>query len=99
VGLLLVVFPGGIGPRELALITALAPVMHRAGALVVALMSRIVMTVADLAGAGLALAAGRLRGPTAGPAATGRRWMPGRRRQRGRHRKDSPEREPVLTGN
>src|SRR5205823_2127838 len=31
VGLLVVVFPGGIGPRELALITALAPVMHRAG--------------------------------------------------------------------
>ncbi len=53
VGFLLVIFPSGVGPRELALIAALAPVMPRGSALVVALVSRLVMTVGDLAWAGL----------------------------------------------
>jgi len=63
VGFLVIVFPGGIGPRELALIAVLAPVMPSASALVVALASRVVMTVGDLVWAGVGLALGRVRGP------------------------------------
>jgi hypothetical protein len=60
VGFLIIFFPSGIGPREVALIAVLAPVMPSASALVVALVSRVVMTVGDLAwaGAGLAIARG-----------------------------------------
>ena len=59
VGFLIIFFPGGIGPREVALIAVLAPVMPSASALVVALASRVVMTVGDLAWAGAGLAIGR----------------------------------------
>jgi glycosyltransferase 2 family protein len=59
VGFLIVFFPGGIGPREVALIAVLAPVMSSGSALVVALASRVVMTVGDLAWAGAGLAIGR----------------------------------------
>jgi glycosyltransferase 2 family protein len=54
-GFVIIFFPGGIGPREAALIAVLAPVMPTASALIVALASRMVMTVGDLlwAGAGL----------------------------------------------
>jgi uncharacterized membrane protein YbhN (UPF0104 family) len=58
-GILIVVFPGGIGPRELALVAALAPIMPRAAALVVALVSRVVMTASDLAWGGTGIAIGR----------------------------------------
>ena len=61
VGFLIIFFPGGIGPREVALVAVLAPVMPSASALVVALASRVVMTVADLAWAGAGLAIGRAR--------------------------------------
>jgi uncharacterized membrane protein YbhN (UPF0104 family) len=61
VGFLIIFFPGGIGPREIALIAVLAPVMPSASALVVALSSRVVMTIGDLAWAGLGLAIGRRR--------------------------------------
>ncbi len=57
--LLLVVFPGGIGPRELVLIATLAPVMPRGAALATALVSRVVLTVSDLAWGGTGLAIGR----------------------------------------
>jgi uncharacterized membrane protein YbhN (UPF0104 family) len=63
VGFLIIFFPGGIGPREIALIAVLAPVMSSASALVVALASRVVMTIGDLAWAGIGLAVGRARGP------------------------------------
>jgi uncharacterized membrane protein YbhN (UPF0104 family) len=63
VGFLIVFFPGGIGPREIALIAVLAPVMPSASALVVALSSRVVMTVGDLAWAGTGLMTGRVQGP------------------------------------
>jgi glycosyltransferase 2 family protein len=55
VGFLIIFFPGGIGPREAALVAVLSPVMPAASALVVALASRVVMTAGDLlwAGAGL----------------------------------------------
>jgi uncharacterized membrane protein YbhN (UPF0104 family) len=59
VGFLIIFVPGGIGARELALIAVLAPVMSSASALVVALASRVVMTVGDLVWAGVGLAIGR----------------------------------------
>jgi hypothetical protein len=59
VGFLIIFFPGGIGAREVALIAVLAPVMPSGSALVVALASRVVMTVGDLAWAGAGLAIGR----------------------------------------
>lgn len=59
VGFVLIPFPGGVGPRELAFIAALAPVMPRGSAIVVAVISRLVLTIADLAWAALAFALGR----------------------------------------
>jgi uncharacterized membrane protein YbhN (UPF0104 family) len=59
VGFLLIPFPGGIGPREVALIAVLSPVMPQGPALIIALASRVVMTVGDLAWAGLAAVIGR----------------------------------------
>ena len=70
VGFLIVFFPGGIGPREIALVAVLAPVMSSASALVVALASRVVMTIGDLFWAGVGLLIGRTRGsrlPAAAP--------------------------------
>jgi glycosyltransferase 2 family protein len=68
VGFLIIFFPGGIGPRELAFIAVLAPVMPSASALVVALASRVVMTIGDLVWAAAGLLIGRRR--TAAPAGT-----------------------------
>jgi uncharacterized membrane protein YbhN (UPF0104 family) len=59
VGFVLIIFPSGVGPRELAMIAGLAPVMPRGSALVVAIVSRLVMTVGDVTWAGLGLALGR----------------------------------------
>ena len=67
VGFLIIFFPGGIGPREWALIAVLAPVMSSASALVVALASRVVTTVGDLVWAGVGLAIGRAQNRTAKP--------------------------------
>jgi uncharacterized membrane protein YbhN (UPF0104 family) len=61
VGFLIIFFPGGIGPREVALIAVLAPVMPSGSALVVALASRVVMTVGDLVWAGIGLTLGKRR--------------------------------------
>ncbi len=61
VGFLIIFFPGGIGPREIALVAVLAPVMSSASALVVALASRVVMTIGDLSWAGFGLLIGRAR--------------------------------------
>jgi uncharacterized membrane protein YbhN (UPF0104 family) len=68
VGFLIIFFPGGIGPREAALIAVLAPVMPSASALLIALASRVVMTVGDLVWAGVGLAIGRTRAAAQGPA-------------------------------
>jgi len=65
VGFLIIFFPGGIGPREWALIAVLAPVMSSASALVVALASRVVMSVGDLVWAGVGLAIGRAQSRSA----------------------------------
>jgi uncharacterized membrane protein YbhN (UPF0104 family) len=59
-GTMLVIFPGGIGPRELALIAALAPVAPHGTAVVVAVTSRVLMTASDLGWAGAGLIIGRL---------------------------------------
>ncbi len=69
VGFLIIFFPSGIGPREAALIAVLSPVMPAASALVVALASRIVMTIGDLlwAGAALTIGRGRARRPEPEP--------------------------------
>lgn len=48
-GFLFVVAPAGAGVREVALIAALAPVLDAAAALAVAVLSRVLMTLGDLA--------------------------------------------------
>lgn len=48
-GFLFVVAPAGAGVRELALLAALAPVLEPAQALAVAVLSRVLMTIGDLA--------------------------------------------------
>lgn len=47
-GYLGVITPAGIGVREVALVAVLSPVLDRPDAIVLALVSRVVMTVADL---------------------------------------------------
>jgi uncharacterized membrane protein YbhN (UPF0104 family) len=58
VGFVVVVAPSGAGVREAMLVLALAPAMSAGEATAVALLSRVVMTVGDLAWAGV----GALRG-------------------------------------
>jgi uncharacterized membrane protein YbhN (UPF0104 family) len=57
--LLLVVFPGGIGAREVILVATLAPVLPQGSALAVALVARVVTTVSDLTWGGIAFALAR----------------------------------------
>lgn len=67
-GILVVFVPAGLGVRELVLVVALAPVLDPGAALVVAALSRLVMTGADLLLAGAVLAAARpVRGRGAAP--------------------------------
>ncbi|RNL82362.1 UPF0104 family protein [Halostreptopolyspora alba] len=63
-GVLFVIAPAGVGVREAVLVVGLAPVLDPGSALVVAALSRLVMTFADVVWAG---AATLLTGP--GPAA------------------------------
>lgn len=65
VGLLVVIAPAGAGPREAALVLALAPVLSSADALLVALVSRVLMVVADAGAAGVAALLARHGGPPA----------------------------------
>ena len=90
VGFLLIPFPGGIGPREVALIAVLSPVMPRGSALAVALASRVVLTVGDLAWAGLAAVIGRRGTRAAGRAAAGLHGNTGDRGNRGAGRDRHP---------
>jgi hypothetical protein len=68
VGFLTVFAPGGIGTREVAMAAALAPLMSWPQALVIATVSRLIATVADLAWAGLAFLLGRIAMSHAAPA-------------------------------
>ncbi|MFX0538921.1 lysylphosphatidylglycerol synthase domain-containing protein [Ornithinimicrobium sp. Y1847] len=59
VGFVLIFLPAGVGAREGMLALALISVLDRGGLLVVVLLSRVLLTVADLATAGLVLLAAR----------------------------------------
>jgi glycosyltransferase 2 family protein len=62
VGFVVVFAPGGIGPREVALVAILGASAGTTDALAVALVSRVLTTLLDLLGAGLAVALWRLTG-------------------------------------
>ncbi len=68
-GLLLIVFPSGIGAREVILVAVLATVLTHGTAVAVALVARVVTTASDLACGGVGLALGRASAQTA-PAGT-----------------------------
>lgn len=87
--LVLVVFPGGIGARELILVAALEPMIAHGPALAVALATRVVTTACDLAWGGVAMAVAR-----AARTADGHGTGSAARRQGGRHRK-ADSRRPV----
>jgi glycosyltransferase 2 family protein len=58
-GLLVFIAPGGIGAREAALVMVLGPVLPAGAPIVVAIASRVILTLADLTGAGIAFLMGR----------------------------------------
>ena len=96
VGFVLIPFPGGVGPRELALIAALAPVMPRGSAIVVAVVSRLVLTIGDLVWAAVAFGLGRGgRHPARGGARRDCGPGPGQRRRSGRGRRRARGREQL----
>lgn len=57
-GFLVFIAPGGIGARETAMVLVLTPVLPAGAPIVVALASRVLLTIADLANAGLAVLIG-----------------------------------------
>lgn len=59
VGILIIILPAGAGAREAAIVLVLSSAMGRDDALVLALVSRFVMLIADLLGAGIAVLAAR----------------------------------------
>lgn len=70
VGFLGVITPAGLGLREVALVLVLLPVLTRADAIVVALASRVLITLADLLLAGVTAAAPQaVRSPVRTPVA------------------------------
>jgi len=85
-GIVLVLFPGGIGPRELAFVLVLAPVLPRGSALLVALVSRVVMTASDLSWAGAGLIIGRATRRSRTPATSSRGVLHVGRHRRPRQR-------------
>ncbi|MDL4814675.1 lysylphosphatidylglycerol synthase transmembrane domain-containing protein [Actinomadura opuntiae] len=73
-GFLVFIAPGGIGAREAALTVVLTPVLPAGAPVVVAIASRVLLTIADLvnAGAGMLLGRGAGRpGPPSGGAGDG----------------------------
>ncbi len=67
-GFLVFIAPNGLGAREAVIVITLSPVLPAGAPLVVALVSRVVLTLADLACAGAVLAVGRGNGNEPGPA-------------------------------
>lgn len=59
--------PGGIGAREAALVICLTPVLPAGTPILVAIVSRVVLTAADLVNAGAAVLLGRRTGTGVGP--------------------------------
>jgi uncharacterized membrane protein YbhN (UPF0104 family) len=97
--LLLVVFPNGIGAREVILVAALAPVLAHGPALAVALVERLVTTASDLAWGGIALALARTaRYGRSAAAVASAETEPGAQpgRHRGRHRRAARRRWAVT---
>jgi uncharacterized membrane protein YbhN (UPF0104 family) len=70
-GFLFVVVPAGAGVREAVLVLGLSSVVSPGGALVLALVSRVVLVVVDVVLAGMALAVGRRRTSVTDQRATG----------------------------
>jgi uncharacterized membrane protein YbhN (UPF0104 family) len=70
-GFLFVVAPAGAGVREAVLVLGLSSVVSPAGALLLALVSRVVLVVVDVVLAGVALAVGRRSSSVAGERPTG----------------------------
>ena len=66
-GFVVVVAPAGLGAREAALTLALSPSLEPGQALALAVLSRVVMTVADAVAAGVAVLTARRRGRTPRP--------------------------------
>jgi glycosyltransferase 2 family protein len=64
VGFLVIFAPAGAGVRDVLLVALLGPVVGTGGATAIAVVSRILMTVGDLATAGVAAWSGRRRPPT-----------------------------------
>jgi uncharacterized membrane protein YbhN (UPF0104 family) len=67
-GLLTVIVPAGIGVREGAMVLVLAPVLPAPQALVIAIVSRLAFTLADVLWAGLGFALARAHAPEASKA-------------------------------
>lgn len=88
--LILVVFPNGLGPREVILVVALSPVLAHGAALAVALVARLVTTISDLAWGAVGLALARHARASAGETATEHESGTAERTPRGRHRKPAP---------
>jgi uncharacterized membrane protein YbhN (UPF0104 family) len=89
--LVLVIFPNGIGAREVLLVAALAPLLAHGPALAIALVTRVVTTVCDLTWGAVALSLGRKQRTrahdvTADPGDAGK--------QTGKHRKAGGRRWP-----
>ncbi|MET8143606.1 lysylphosphatidylglycerol synthase transmembrane domain-containing protein [Sphaerisporangium sp. NPDC005288] len=68
-GLLTVIIPAGIGVREGAMVLVLAPVLDAPHALVIAVVSRLAFTFADVAWAGIGFVAARGQAPADSKAA------------------------------
>jgi uncharacterized membrane protein YbhN (UPF0104 family) len=94
VALVLVVFPNGIGARELLLVAALAPVLPGGAALAIALMARVVTTVSDLAWGGIGLAIARRSPAPASARQAADRPAAGRHRKSAGELTAPPEHEP-----
>jgi uncharacterized membrane protein YbhN (UPF0104 family) len=61
IGFLLAIAPAGVGPREVALVVLLGPAVGEPTALVAAVVSRLLMTIADLIWPGIAVLSERWR--------------------------------------
>jgi hypothetical protein len=68
VGFVIVLAPAGVGPRELILVATLGPLVGTGAATAIALVSRVLTVLGDLAGAGLAALLGHGAAAAAGEA-------------------------------